>query len=406
MKNLSLILFAICILFSSSVTAQDLMLYQQPKEYEMPPKLIPTVRKYWVSLPKDYDKSTVRYPIVFVFDGDEAYMLNLTLNTVDQLTQFSAMPQCIVVGLIQRNRGLDFAPLYVMKDHPHVDKINADKFLKFLKTELLPELEKNYRTQNFKVGIGHSLGGLFMAHSFTQEPDFFNGVIAASPALELPRDSTIFANLKNVLSSKLNRQTYFCWASGTGDINEYSFKKGSAALGKLLQETPNQLFAYKYIDLPGKNHSLTPLFSVPEALQFVFKDWNPHLWASAIAVSNSSPETAMATREKNLKEIYAAEPESDAAKAFIFFKTGFVASREQKYSRAVSFFNASIKLNPQAGVYRELANAYENLKDYNAAISSLKTGIALLKKDEEMSKWWLEGYETDLKRVQALAISK
>ena|ERR1700761_333326 len=203
------------ILLTSNSRAQELMSYQQPKDYEMPKKLIPTPRRYWVSLPKNYNETTDRYPIIFLFDGDEAYLRNLVLNTVDELTHFGEIPPCIIVGIIQRNRSLDFGPLYAVKNAPNADKVNGDKFFDFLKQELLPELNKNYRTQNFKLGIGHSLGGLFLTYCFTKDPGFFNGIIAVSPALELKRDSTLFADLKKTLQSKIDKQTFFCWASGT-----------------------------------------------------------------------------------------------------------------------------------------------------------------------------------------------
>ncbi|MFD2146583.1 alpha/beta hydrolase [Mucilaginibacter antarcticus] len=209
MKNLFLILFAISNLLCADINAQELMKYQQPKEYEMPPKLIPTARKYWVSLPKDYDEKKNSYPIVFLFDGNEAYLRNLILFDIDQLTDLGEIPPCIIVGIMQRNRALDFGPLYAVKSNPNSAKVNGDKFFDFIKQELLPELQKNYRTQNFKIGIGHSLGGLFLLNSFTKDPDFFNGIIAVSPALEMNRDSTLFSNVKKTLHSKINKQTFF-----------------------------------------------------------------------------------------------------------------------------------------------------------------------------------------------------
>jgi hypothetical protein len=81
MKNLSFKFFFTPLLFwFTDGKSQELMNYQLPKEYEMPAKLIPTVRKYWVSLPKDYNETTNRYPIIFLFDGDEAFLRNLVLG--------------------------------------------------------------------------------------------------------------------------------------------------------------------------------------------------------------------------------------------------------------------------------------------------------------------------------------
>lgn len=93
MKNLLLRFIFTCLLFGyAGVNAQELMNYQQPRDYEMPPKMIPTIRKYWVSLPKDYNETTDRYPIIFLFDGDEQFLRNLILFDTDQLTHNGDIP--------------------------------------------------------------------------------------------------------------------------------------------------------------------------------------------------------------------------------------------------------------------------------------------------------------------------
>ena len=208
MKNLiSAIVFLT--LFYAHTNAQGLESYNQPTEHQMPPKLIPTVRKYWVSLPKDYEENTNRYPVLFLFDGNEAYLRNLILFDVDQLTKLGEIPPCIIVGVMQRNRALDFGPLYAVKSNPNSDKVNGDKFFDFIKKELFPELQKNYRTQNFKIGIGHSLGGLFLLNSFTKDPDFFNGIIAVSPALEMNRIVYYLVTSKKHCIQKLISKPFF-----------------------------------------------------------------------------------------------------------------------------------------------------------------------------------------------------
>ena len=59
----------------------------------------------------------------------------------------------------------------------------ADKFLQFIETELMPEVEKRYRTQPFRVLAGHSLGGLFAVHALSTRPGLFNAYVAVSPSL-------------------------------------------------------------------------------------------------------------------------------------------------------------------------------------------------------------------------------
>jgi predicted alpha/beta superfamily hydrolase len=46
----------------------------------------------------------------------------------------------------------------------------ADSFLRFIREELLPEVDRKYRTAPFRILMGHSLGGLFALHAFSRSP--------------------------------------------------------------------------------------------------------------------------------------------------------------------------------------------------------------------------------------------
>lgn len=393
----------ICLAFwFTDVNAQELMTYQQPQEYEMPPKMIPTVRKYWVSLPKGYNETTDRYPIIFLFDGNEQFLRNLILFDTDQLTENGEIPPCIIVGIIQRNRVLDFGPLYAVKSNPNSDKVNGDKFFDFLKEELLPELKKNYRTQDFKIGIGHSLGGLFLLNSFTKDSGFFNGIIAISPALEMNRDSTLFSNLQKTLHSKLSKQTFFCWSSGTDGINEVTFRPASKLLAKLLADNPNPLFRYKYVDLPGKYHNNTPLYTMLDAFGFLFGDWDIAKWYRGLFYDkNVEPVAAYRQRKEIIKKIYGFD--EDPTEDRIQNNVGSQLITKKKYTEALPYLIKALQMKPNSSGYNEdLSEVEENLKNYSAALIALKTAMANLDKSADDYKERLDKYQIGIKRLEGL----
>jgi len=403
MRKINLITTLIILTLSGFCSyAQELMSYQQPKEYEMPKGIIPTARKYWVSLPKEYDETTNRYPIIFLFDGNEEYLRNVVLFNVDELTHYVQMPPCIIVGLVQRNRSLDFGPLYAIKNSPNADKVNGDKFFDFLKTELLPELKKNYRTQDFKLGIGHSLGGLFLTYCFTKDPEFFNGIIAVSPAIELKRDSALMAGLKNTLKSKLDKQTFYCWASGTIDVNEVAFKPGSVELHKLFDNTPNPSFHYNYIDLPGKTHNVTPLFSMLPALEFIFNDWDIACWYRKLFYDKTvEPISYLKERIKMNKKIYGFD--MDPTEDRMLDNVGNTLEQQKQYEKALPYNERALQMAPgNAGYYYDLGKVQEGLKQYDKALSNYKTAIEKLDKSSEVYKDIVEMWQADIKRVEAI----
>src|SRR6185369_6618719 len=60
----------------------------------------------------------------------------------------------------------------------------ADNFLKFFETELIPQIEKQYRVQPYRIFAGHSFGGLFAIHALITKPKLFNSYVAVSPSLQ------------------------------------------------------------------------------------------------------------------------------------------------------------------------------------------------------------------------------
>jgi predicted alpha/beta superfamily hydrolase len=59
----------------------------------------------------------------------------------------------------------------------------AEKFGRFITTELLPFVEAQYRTSGFRVLAGQSFSALFALHLFLREPGAFDAYILSSPGL-------------------------------------------------------------------------------------------------------------------------------------------------------------------------------------------------------------------------------
>jgi predicted alpha/beta superfamily hydrolase len=62
----------------------------------------------------------------------------------------------------------------------------APKFLRVLKNEIIPLIDRSYRTSGDRGIEGVSLGGLFVAYAMFEEPDLFNRYSMISPSLWYP----------------------------------------------------------------------------------------------------------------------------------------------------------------------------------------------------------------------------
>ena len=143
-------------------------------------------RRILVRTPQGYEAGNQRYPVLYLLDGD-AHIAH-TSATVEFLARNGRMSELIVVAIPNTDRTRDLSPTHITTTGatgaPQFPTSGGgDKFLKFIETELMPHIEKNYRVHPYRVLAGHSLGGLFVVHAMISRPELFNAFIAVSPAL-------------------------------------------------------------------------------------------------------------------------------------------------------------------------------------------------------------------------------
>lgn len=180
-RNLKVIFsFSLVVALSvHTVFAQFVYTKSSLSDFTVESKILKEKSKVLVCLPDDYDKSAERYPVVYVLDGE--YYLSFTAEALSLLTQSGLAPTCIVVGITTNNRGRDFSPK-VDEDSGQTQDLKtaggADNFLDFLANELIPTIDSKYRTQPYKVMVGHSTGGLLAYYSLYKKPNLFQAIIS------------------------------------------------------------------------------------------------------------------------------------------------------------------------------------------------------------------------------------
>jgi predicted alpha/beta superfamily hydrolase len=147
-----------------------------------------------VRTPVGYETSKLSYPVLYMTDGDAH--IKHTSSSIEFLTENGRMPELIVVGVTNTDRARDLTPTKATTKNAAGDlqfptSGGADNFLKFFETELIPEIEKQYRTQPYRIFAGHSLGGLFAIHAMMTKPGLFNSYIAVSPSLQWENDTEL-----------------------------------------------------------------------------------------------------------------------------------------------------------------------------------------------------------------------
>ncbi len=152
----------------------------------------------YISLPRDYDKQTVSYPIVYVLDAD--YCFALVHQIVRFLSDRDEVSPLIVVGVAypgvaqeksgpihKLSRTRDYTPTHMDKggygEEFQKQSGGGGRFLRCFEQELIPYIESKFRVKHDRTIVGYSFGGLFGCFSMVTHPTLFQRYIIVSPSL-------------------------------------------------------------------------------------------------------------------------------------------------------------------------------------------------------------------------------
>ncbi len=150
----------------------------------------------YIRKPADYGKNAdKKYPVLYLLDGQ--WDFKLLDSVIGGLVYDKWMPDIVVVGITYSGDHPDYDALRAMDYTPtpgdRKGSGDGPKFLSFLKADLIPFVEQNYRADpTRRILGGHSLGGLFTLYAMFTDPSLFWGYLVGSPAI--PWDNNFVVN--------------------------------------------------------------------------------------------------------------------------------------------------------------------------------------------------------------------
>lgn len=162
------------------------------------PQLL-TKKKIWVYLPLNYEKSTKKYPVIYMHDAQNLFDTIASFGgewNIDE-TLDSLKAKVIVIG-IEHGNEKRFEELTPYKNEKRGGG-NADAYLEFIVKTLKPQIDSTYRTKTNAKNTciwGSSLGGLVSFYAALQYPDVFGKVGCFSPAFWINQEE-IFQKMEN-----------------------------------------------------------------------------------------------------------------------------------------------------------------------------------------------------------------
>jgi predicted alpha/beta superfamily hydrolase len=230
-------------------------------------------RTLLVSKPAGYESGADRYPVLYVLDGETLFRPSSAI--AEFMAANDRIPEMLVVAIEsgafeQRTRDLTPPSSAEIDNRFSPGNGGADAFLSFLATELIPFVDRTWRTRPYRILAGHSFGGLFAIHALTVKPQFFNAYIAMDPTLSW-NNGAVVAQAESFFSAtkELQADLYFTAANAAG--NEPGAIQKLAAI---LKTKAPAGFRWTFAWMKQEDHMSIPLRSIHEGLDTIFDGWH------------------------------------------------------------------------------------------------------------------------------------
>jgi predicted alpha/beta superfamily hydrolase len=223
-----------------------------------------------ILLPGGHKNSNKKYPVVYLMDSQWHFPLVKSIYGQQYYDGF--IPEVIIVGVTWGGqkpnadslRARDYTPT---NEARQMQSGGADKFLQFMKDELFPFVESNYKAdKDNRTLMGCSLGGLFTLYTMFTHTEMFTGYAAASPAIGWDRE-VLYKYETKFDATKIVKPIRLYLTVGDVERNSNSFIKFSNYISN--KNYNNVTIRSKVLENTG--HSGTKSETYNRGLQFIFK---------------------------------------------------------------------------------------------------------------------------------------
>jgi tetratricopeptide (TPR) repeat protein len=240
------------------------------------------------------------------------------------------IPEMILVGISNTEAASSYMPV-----NSKGETNEGLHFTEFLSKELIPYIDQNYRTENFRILYGQSNTGLFTVYVLLTEPSLFNAYIAASPSLGWCLDF-MKEKVKEAFSmdrARFNNEYLYMnyggkdiqWLVSEPLLDFYEFLENSAPKGlNLLLET-----------LPKDGH--VPVTSLNNGLLFIFPDF---------LASDDLKAQGFEAKDRHFAALSKRYGLPLQAPEEVIFDMCYTPIRSKKYSEAIELFKVLLERYP------------------------------------------------------------
>lgn len=249
-------LFWISLFLISNLSFSQSKSKSESRDYVFDSEVYNKERTISVFTPESYDASDSngKLNVAYLFDGQFQPYFSMVSSIMSYYEQTNEGIPLIVVAIHTQNRWGEFGP--VCDGEKTKNPEGADKLTQFLKSEVIPLIDSNYHTTDFKIGIGHSLGGTYVINEIVKEQSIFDAVIAVSPNLTVCGEQ-IIKNAQGYFSNHPDNRRFIYTSAGTSGGMENAFRESLLHLDSISSKMMLKNMVWNCDILEGQNHMTT-----------------------------------------------------------------------------------------------------------------------------------------------------
>lgn len=182
-----------------------------------------------IYLPTNYDADSKKYPVLFHLDGD-AIQLDEIIDVPQKSATNAERAQMIYVSIKNTDRTRDMSPI----ETSFCENPGAQLFLDFIVEELIPYIDSNYRTTQFRILSGQSYSSVFTLFVLLEKPSYFNGYVTTSIYFPQCKDYFMIKAAKTLVQGNYEGR-YLFMSRGELDFDFNKDHKTEIAINELIR---------------------------------------------------------------------------------------------------------------------------------------------------------------------------
>jgi tetratricopeptide (TPR) repeat protein len=192
----------------------------------------------------------------------------MTSSLMEYYSQSGESIPLIIVSVHTEDRWAEFVAKSSEKDKGS----QADLLSEHLRVEVIPFIESKFRTETYRLGIGHSLGGSFLLYEVFKEKALFDGIVAVSPNMTFNEEQLVKIGT-NFIEKHPERTPYLYVTVGNVWEMENMFRESIQKFDTIVKNNKNHHLNWNFKVLENENHMTTFMKTYDNALIDFSRRW-------------------------------------------------------------------------------------------------------------------------------------